>query len=144
MAKPLEAEERGFECLDGASDVFIVADDIRIPASKVSLKIENGLYWKKERRGDVLVEPPIIKIGILFEEHDDGVDALFKKTREKIEQDDKYQKWEIHGNGNVIAVRVIRVPNVVPVGNLVHVVALWAEGFETWAETLAKAGLFQI
>ena len=91
MSKSLEAEERGFECLDGASDVFVVADDIQIPVSKVSMKIQNGLYWKKENRGDVLIEPPTINLGILFEKSD-KVNDLFKKTRERIDQDTEYME----------------------------------------------------
>lgn len=140
MSKSLEAEERGFECLDGASDVFIVADNIRIPASKVSMKIQNGVYWKKENRGDVLIEPPTIKLGILFEKSD-KINDLFKKTREGIDRNDEYMRWEIHGNDNVISIKVVRVPDFVPANEIVYVVALWAEGFGTWADLLVQSGL---
>lgn len=140
MSKSLEAEERGFECLDGASDVFIVADNIRIPASKVSMKIQNGVYWKKENRGDMLIEPPTIKLGILFEKSDKANDLL-KKTRERIDKNDEYMKWEIHGNDNVISIKIVRVPDFIPANEIVYVVALWAEGFETWADLLKRSGL---
>ena len=142
MYDSIVAEERGFNCLVGASNVFVVSDDIQIPVHKISLRIQNGVFWRKGDDDYGIVEPPVIGISIIFEKSD-RIDELLEKTQKGISGDDDYVRWKILGkDGIAIEIKIISVPVFISDGDLVHVDALWAEGFESWAKVLAKTHLF--
>ena len=142
MYDSMVAEERGFNCLAGASNVFVVSDDIQIPVHKISLRIQNGIFWRKGDDDYGIAEPPTIGIGIRFEKLD-RVDELLEKTQKGISGDDDYVRWKILGkDGIAIEIKIISVPVFFSASDIIYVNALWAEGFERLMKILPKTHLF--